>query len=48
MQKDPVCGMQVDPHKAAGKVSMKERHITFAQPAARGSLMRIPAQYAGK
>jgi len=29
MAKDPVCGMDVDPKKAAGKSAYKERDIYF-------------------
>lgn len=43
MEKDVVCGMQVDPGKAAGTSQYKGRRTTSARRAARRSSTRIPA-----
>ena len=42
MEKDVVCGMQVDPAKAAGSSEYQGRPITSARMAVRRSSTRIP------
>jgi YHS domain-containing protein len=39
MQKDPVCGMQVDPRMQPVRANTEGRRTTFAQPDAKRSLM---------
>lgn len=48
MERDPVCGMQVDPEQAAGKRVYEGRMYYFCSPACLAKFDRAPAQYAGE
>jgi Cu+-exporting ATPase len=45
--KDPVCGMQVDPEKAAGKSEYKGHTYYFCNPGCKKKFDENPARYAG-
>ena len=48
VQKDPVCGMQVDPQKAVGKSEYEGKTYYFCSAGCKKKLDANPAQYAGK
>jgi YHS domain-containing protein len=48
MQKDVVCGMQVDPQKAAGKSEYEGQTYYFCSASCRKKFDANPVQYAGK
>lgn len=48
MQKNPVCGMQVDPQKAAGKSEYEGKTYYFCSAGCKKKFDANPAQYAGK
>jgi YHS domain-containing protein len=48
VQKDPVCGMQVDPQKAAGKSEYEGKTYYFCSAGCKKKFDASPAQYAGK
>lgn len=43
---DPVCGMEVDPEKAAGKVDYQGRPYFFCNPGCLEAFIREPSKYA--
>lgn len=46
MERDPVCGMQVDPEEAAGKRAYEGRTYYFCSPDCLAKFDRAPARYA--
>ena len=46
MEKDVVCGMQVDPAKAAGKTEHQGRTYYFCSPGCKAKFDADPKQYA--
>jgi Cu+-exporting ATPase len=46
MQKDPVCGMQVEPAKAAGSTEYNGKTYTFCSTSCKQKFDRDPKQYA--
>ncbi len=48
MEKDVVCGMQVDPAKAAGKSEYQGKTYYFCAPVCKKKFDADPAKYAGK
>jgi P-type Cu+ transporter len=48
MQKDPVCGMQVDPATAAGSSACNGKTYYFCSTSCKQKFDRDPKQYAGK
>lgn len=48
MAKDPVCGMQVDPTKAAGKSEYQGQTYVFCSAGCKRKFDSNPQQYAGK
>lgn len=46
MEKDPVCGMQVDPAKAAGSSVHEGRTYYFCSPVCKQKFDANPGQYA--
>jgi len=48
MEKDPVCGMQVDPAKAAGKSEYQGKIYYFCNPACKRKFDANPDQYASQ
>jgi Cu+-exporting ATPase len=48
MPKDPVCGMQVDPAKAAGTSEYQGATYVFCSPGCKRKFDSNPQQYAGK
>lgn len=48
MVKDPVCGMDVDPKKAAGKSDYQGQTYYFCSPGCKKAFDKEPAKYAGK
>jgi Cu+-exporting ATPase len=46
MEKDVVCGMQVDPAKAAGKSEYQGKTYYFCSPACKAKFDAKPSQYA--
>jgi YHS domain-containing protein len=48
MEKDPVCGMQVDKEKAAGTSMYQGKTYYFCSPGCRDKFEKNPQQYAGK
>ncbi len=48
MQKDPVCGMQVDPQKAAGQSEYQGQNYYFCSDGCKKKFDANPAQYARK
>jgi Cu+-exporting ATPase len=46
MQKDPVCGMQVDPAKAAGSSENNGKTYYFCSASCKQKFDRDPKQYA--
>jgi YHS domain-containing protein len=45
MEKDPVCGMQVDPQKAAGKSEHQGNTYYFCSPVCKKKFDAAPEQY---
>ena len=45
MEKDPVCGMNVDPAKAAGTSEYNGKTIYFCAPGCKRKFDANPAQY---
>lgn len=45
MSKDPVCGMNVDPEKAAGKSEYKGQTYCFCCPGCKASFDKEPEKY---
>ncbi len=48
MTKDPVCGMQIDEKKAAGKSDYRGQTFYFCSPGCKERFDRNPEQYANK
>ncbi|HJU04712.1 MAG TPA: YHS domain-containing protein [Nitrospiraceae bacterium] len=48
MEKDVICGMQVDPQKAAGQSEHQGRTYYFCSMGCKRKFDQNPAQYAGK
>ncbi|HJT70279.1 MAG TPA: YHS domain-containing protein [Terriglobales bacterium] len=48
MQKDPVCGMQVDPQNAAGQSEYEGKTYYFCSAGCKKKFDANPAQYVGK
>jgi YHS domain-containing protein len=48
MEKDPVCGMQVDPKKAAGTSNYGGKEYYFCSTGCKQKFDKNPVQYAGK
>lgn len=48
MQKDPVCGMQVDPKKASGQSEYEGKTYYFCGAGCKKKFDANPAQYAQK
>lgn len=48
MEKDVVCGMQVDPKKAAGQSEHQGQTYYFCSAVCKKKFDANPAQYAGK
>ena len=48
MERDVVCGMQVDPAKAAGKSDYNGKTYYFCSKARKAKFNANPSQYAGK
>lgn len=46
MQKDPVCGMQIDPDNAAGQSTYQGKTYYFCSPACKQKFDKNPGQYA--
>jgi len=46
MVKDPVCGMQVDPQKAADKTVFHDQTYYFCSPVCKSMFDREPEKYA--
>jgi YHS domain-containing protein len=46
MAKDPVCGMEVDEHQAAGKSEYQGRTYHFCSPACQDRFEEDPPRYA--
>lgn len=45
MEKDPVCGMQVDPAKAAGRADYKGKTYYFCAASCKSKFEANPGQY---
>jgi len=48
MAKDPVCGMEVDEKKAAGKSDYQGQTYYFCSPGCKKSFDKEPEKYVGK
>ena len=48
MAKDPVCGMEVDEKKAAGKSEYNGQTYYFCSPGCKKSFDKEPEKYVGK
>ena len=48
MEKDPVCGMDVDPQQAAGTSEYKGKTYYFSSPGCKRAFDKDPEQYAGE
>ena len=48
MEKDPVCGMQVDPKAAPNKSSHQGKTYYFCSPACQQTFEKNPGRYAAK
>ena len=46
MEKDPVCGMQVDPKSAAGKAQHQGKTYYFCSAGCKAKFEKNPGQYA--
>jgi len=47
MEKDPVCGMEVDPKTAAGKTEYKGKTYYFCSPGCKRDFDKDPEKYLG-
>jgi P-type Cu+ transporter len=47
MEKDPVCGMMVDPQTAAGKSEYQGKTYYFCAPGCKSDFDKEPAKYVG-
>jgi Cu+-exporting ATPase len=45
--KDPVCGMEIDPGKAAGKSEYRGQTYYFCSPGCKKAFDKEPEKYAG-
>jgi P-type Cu+ transporter len=45
MERDPVCGMQVDPAKAAGKTQQGGKTVYFCSQGCKSKFDENPGQY---
>ena len=45
MEKDPVCGMNIDPAKAAGSSNYEGKTIFFCNPGCKRKFDANPSQY---
>ncbi len=45
MEKDPVCGMDVDPETAAGRAEHKGKTYYFCSPGCKTSFEKEPERY---
>jgi YHS domain-containing protein len=48
MEKDPVCGMQVDPQKAAGTSEYEGKTYYFCNPGCKRKFEANPEQYVSR
>lgn len=48
MEKDPVCGMDVDPAQAAGSSQYNGKTYYFCSPGCKRSFDKNPEQYVGE
>ena len=48
MERDPVCGMQVDPRNAAATMEYQSQTYYFCSEDCRQKFMQNPAQYVGQ
>jgi YHS domain-containing protein len=48
MAKDPVCGMEVDPAKAAGTVEYQGQTYYFCSPGCKAAFEKEPEKYLGQ
>lgn len=48
MEKDPVCGMDVEPKTAAGKSEYQGKTYYFCSPGCKHSFDKDPEKYLGK
>jgi YHS domain-containing protein len=48
MAKDPVCGMEVDPAQAAGRVEYKGQTYYFCAPGCQRAFEKEPEKYLNK
>ena len=48
MEKDPVCGMQIDPTKAAGTSEYKGQTYYFCNPGCKRKFDQNPEQYVSR
>lgn len=48
MEKDPVCGMMIDPKTAAGKSEYNGKTYYFCAPGCKRSFDKEPEKYVGK
>ena len=46
MEKDPVCGMTVDPKRAAGSSSYQGKTYYFCSPGCKSNFDKNPAKFA--
>ena len=46
MEKDPVCGMQVDPKSAAGQAQHQGKTYSFCSAGCKAKFEKNPGQYA--
>lgn len=47
MAKDPVCGMEVDPKKAAAKAEYQGQTYYFCAPGCKAAFEKAPEKYVG-
>ncbi|HLE46042.1 MAG TPA: YHS domain-containing protein [Thermoplasmata archaeon] len=46
MEKDPICGMMVDPARAAGSSTYQGKAYYFCSPGCKSTFEKNPARYA--
>jgi len=46
MEKDPICGMMVDPKRAAGSASYQGKTYYFCSPGCKSTFEKNPAKFA--
>jgi Cu+-exporting ATPase len=46
MEKDPICGMTVDPKRAAGRSTYQGKTYYFCSPGCKSTFDRNPANFA--